>query len=269
MNHPYTRRTILRSLAAAPLGLALPVEAVDAPKTRKKGFAGWDNDSRLALKVSWYYNWGPDGAPHDGIEFIPMVKGKGRMDETFLDRARAHRARDVKNLLGYNEPERAEQGNLTVEEAIEAWPKLTGLGFRVGSPAPSSDTKGMDWLDAFMKEAGKKKLQVDFIALHWYRSADPSAFESWLKDVYRAYRKPIWVTEFNPWRGHDEKVHWDFLRGALRALEKNTFVERYAYFNPRDEGNLFASSPENTADDSGPKPLTKLGVLYRDIDQKK
>jgi hypothetical protein len=269
MNHPYSRRRILRSLVATPLGLALPVEGLDAPKTRKKGFAGWDNASRLALKVSWYYNWGPDGTPHDGIEFIPMIKGKGRMDEAHLSRAAAHRERGVKELLGYNEPERADQGNLSVEEAVEAWPKLTGLGFRIGSPAPSSDAKGMNWLDAFMKEARKKNLKVDFIALHWYRSADPSAFESWLKEVYRAYRKPIWVTEFNPWRGHDEKVHWDFLRGALRALEKNSFVERYAYFNPRDAGNLFASSPENTADDSGPKPLTKLGVLYRDIDQKK
>lgn len=264
-----SRRPFLRSLLGTPLAAALPVVARDAPVVKKKGLAGWDAASRNALKVSWYYNWGPDGAPHDGIEFIPMIKGKGRMDEEYMGRAAAHKKSGVKHLLGFNEPERADQGNLTVEEAVEAWPKLAQLGFRLGSPAPSSDGKGMDWLDAFMKEARKKKLQVDFIALHWYRSADVSAFESWLKEVNRAYRKPIWLTEFNPWRGHDERTHLEFLRGTLRVLERASYVERYAYFNPGDEGNLFAKGKEDAADNTGPKPLSKLGVLYRDIDQKK
>lgn len=269
MTSPISRRPFLRALLGVPLAASIPIVARDEVPKKKKGFGGWDADSRNALKVSWYYNWGADGEPHDGIEFIPMIKGKGRMDETHLQRAAAHKERGVTELLGFNEPERADQGNLTVEEAVEAWPKLTALGLRVGSPAPSSDTKGMDWLDAFMKEARRKKLQVDFIALHWYRSADVSAFESWLKEVHRAYRKPIWLTEFNPWRGHDERTHLDFLRGTLRVLERASHVERYAYFNPGDEGNLFARNDDDAADRTGPKPLSKLGVLYRDIDQKK
>jgi hypothetical protein len=104
---------------------------------------------------------------------------------------------------------------------------LDGNGARLSSPAPSSDGKGMAWLDRFMEEADKRKLRVDFIAVHWYRSADPAAFEAFLKDLHRKYRRPIWVTEFNGWKV-SEREHERFLKGALRVLERLSFVERYA-----------------------------------------
>lgn len=262
--HP-TRRRFLAS--ALPLGLVVPACALGTTPSKKKGLAGHDREAHLALKVSWWYNWGADGSPHDGVEYFPMIKGKGRMEENHFRQVAKHKERGIKELLGFNEPERGDQGNLSVEEALAAWPKLEATGLRLGSPIPSSDGKGTEWLKSFLEQANKKKLRVDFIGLHWYRSADPSAFETWLKEWNREFRKPIWLTEFNPWRGHTEREHFDFLRGALRFLERADFVERYAYFNPNDEGNLFAAEAAKAADKSGPRPLTKLGVLYRDIDQ--
>jgi len=51
----------------------------------------------------------------------------------------------------------------------------------------------------------------------------------------------------------DDAGHAQFLRGALRALEKHRFVERYAYFNP--------SSGKAALLKEG--ALTKLGEIYR------
>ena len=38
-------------------------------------------------------------------------------------------------LLGFNEPDLAEQANMTVEKALELWPRLEATGMRLGSPA--------------------------------------------------------------------------------------------------------------------------------------
>ena len=38
-------------------------------------------------------------------------------------------------LLGFNEPDRSDQSNMTVEEAIALWPQLVQKSNRLGSPA--------------------------------------------------------------------------------------------------------------------------------------
>ena len=146
-----------------------------------------------------------------------------------------------------------------VEDAIAAWPALTAFAkekkLRLGSPGVSSDGQGGAWMRAFMEQAQRKKLQVDFINAHWYRSADPGAFEDWLKELNAAYRRPIWVTEFNAmYTKADDQGHAQFLRGALKALERSRFVERYAYFNPG------SGTAALLKDDK----LTKLGEIYRE-----
>ena len=52
----------------------------------------------------------------------------------------------------------------------------------------------------------------------------------------------------------DEAAHAQFLRGALRALERNRFVERYAYFNPGEGKAALLKDGQ----------VTKLGEIYRD-----
>lgn len=228
---------------------------VPAGKSTKRGFGGWGRAEREKVAATWYYNWMPQPDADSGsAEFVPMVKGDNFAWQ--LEQARK-RVGPGKPLLCLNEPERADQGNMSVERALEVWPKLMETGARLSSPAPSSDAKGMAWLERFMEEAEKRKLRVDFIAVHWYRGADAAAFESWLKELHRKYRRPIWVTEFNAWKV-SEREHERFLKGALRTLERLSFVERYAYFTwkPGEDGSLFESD----------RTLSKLGVLYRGSD---
>ena len=125
---------------------------------------------------------------------------------------------------------------------------------RLGSPGVSSDGLGGAWMREFMEQAQRKKLKVDFITAHWYRSADAGAFEDWLKELNANYKRPVWVTEFNAmYTGADEAGQVQFLKGALRALERQRFVERYAYFNTGTGKAALLKDGE----------LTKLGEVYR------
>ena len=104
-------------------------------------------------------------------------------------------------LLGFNEPDMAGQADMSVEDALAAWPALQATGMRLGSPAVAygGDTKG-GWLDRFMTGAKQKNLRVDFITLHWYGSDFSGArgrpVPRYVDAVHARYGLPIWVTEY-------------------------------------------------------------------------
>lgn len=222
---------------------------------RKKGWAGGDAKWHKLFGASWYYTWSPKTRPSKAAEFVPMMKGEWSLKETGAIRAMG----GISHLLAFNEPERKSQGNVSVERALELWPQLSALAeakkLRLGSPAPSSDAGGMKWLDRFMEGAKRRKLKVDFVAVHYYRSRDAGEFESFVKGLDRSYRLPIWITEFNGWSG-PEGDHYSFLKKALSFLERSKAVERYAYFEPGagKEHSLFSKAGG----------LSRMGELYRD-----
>lgn len=227
--------------------------------SQKKGWAGGNAAYRKLFGAHWHYTWSL-GNPKNGANFVPMLKGKAQTNEAALRRLASFP--NLPHLLGYNEPERAKQGNLTLEQALDFWPKLQALaekkGSRLGSPAPSSDKGGMEWLDEFMTQAKRRKLKVDFIAVHYYRSRNPDDLEKFIKDLAKEYRLPIWLTEFNGWSGPRED-HEDFLKESLKFLERERKVERYAYFNPPK------GKPHSLLNSDG--SLSSLGELYRDAGQ--
>lgn len=227
--------------------------------TTKKGWAGPDRNAHKKFGAHWYYTWW-HGENHDpDIEFVPMIKNRKDVEGgDALGKVKAMSG--IQHLLGYNEPERGDQGNLTIDDAIKHWPKLQAIAeaknIPLGSPAPSSDHKGVQWLEEFMRRVKKEKLRVDFIAVHWYRSRDAVDFENFLKGLSRSHRRPVWLTEFNGWSGGERENH-DFLRQALRFLERDNAIERYAYFEPGKgkPHSLFGSEEDG---------LSRMGVLYRD-----
>lgn len=234
------------------VAVAAPVPSQAQTASLKKG---WGGDVATAAKFNahWYYNWGPHGKSSEGLEFIPMVKGKHHVTPEILQ---AIKSSGTKILLGFNEPERASQGNTTVEEALELWPQLMETGLRLGSPAPSSDGGGMAWLDRFMEGVAKRKLRVDFMAIHWYRSADPRQFEDFLKELNRKYRRPVWVTEFNAQYSGGDRDR--FASQGFKICERLKSVERYSYFSAKP------GTPGSLWNEGGRAELSPLGVIYAD-----
>jgi hypothetical protein len=241
----------LRRLVILVVVLLAPLRSPAQDATLKKGWGG-DAAGAGKFRAHWYYNWGPHGKSSEGLEFVPMVKGKHHVTPEILNGIKASGA---KVLLGFNEPERESQGNTTVEQALDLWPKLMETGLRLGSPAPSSDGGGMAWLDRFMQGVEKRKLRVDFIAIHWYRSADPRQFEEFLKELNRKYRRPVWVTEFNAQYSGGDRDR--FASSSFKICERLKCVERYSYFTakPGAPGSLWKAG--------GRAELSPLGEIYR------
>jgi hypothetical protein len=150
--------------------------------TAKKGIAAasFGPASILTADASWYYNWrsGPNsGTVPPGTqapEYVPMIHDMGSVTDATINALKAGQANGTyKHLLGFNEPDQGGQANMTVAQAIAAWPRLMETGLILGSPSPAWPT--VSWLSDFMTQAAAQNLRVDFICLHYYRSpADPN-----------------------------------------------------------------------------------------------
>ncbi|MFR4318754.1 MAG: glycosyl hydrolase [Eubacterium sp.] len=154
-----------------------------------------------------------------------------------------------KYILAYNEPDREDQANMSVDTAIEGMKSLVGKGLKVGSPAaaiwPSIST---DWFQPFMKKMKEEKMDVDFIALHhywnWYTEDGAKAFLDIVDETWKMYHKPIWITEFAlsgvPNRTKQTRQSAiNYMKYVLPELDKREYVERYAWFSfqPSDYRN--------------------------------
>ncbi|MEU8813297.1 sigma-70 family RNA polymerase sigma factor [Actinoplanes sp. NPDC048796] len=222
---------------------AAPI-VIPAKESTKKGVGVWKfSGSKAALAdvgAGWYYNWGPnnnDVPGPSGVEYVPMVWGKANVTDATLSEVK--KEGDV--LLGFNEPDMGGQADMTVEDALAAWPKLQATGMRLGSPsvAYGGDTPG-GWLDRFMSGAESKGYRVDFITLHWYGSdfsaAAVNQFLGYVDAVHKRYKKPIWVTEFGLMNFSGTPKYptqaqlVTFIKGATKGLENRSWLERYAWF---------------------------------------
>jgi hypothetical protein len=220
------------------------------PRSVKKGVGTWQVDSAAAgldlVRAKWYYDWQSTNLAEpagSGVEFVPMIWGASSVTEAELTQAAG--AGDT--LLGFNEPDHADQANMTVAQALALWPQLMATGMRLGSPAPASDaaTKG-SWLDWFMSETRALGYRVDFIALHWYGSdfndAAVEQLRKYLDAVHKRYGLPIWLTEYALARYDEQRLtpqtaeyptmhrQVAFVDASTRMLESLPYVERYAWF---------------------------------------
>src|SRR6185436_12074529 len=178
---------------------------ITAKASKKKGVGVWKfTGLKAALSdvgAGWYYNWASnnnDVPGPAGVEFVPMIRAKGDATDATIAKAKKESGGE---LLGFNEPDMAGQADMSVGDALAAWPKLQATGLRLGSPsvAYGGDTPG-GWLDSFMSGAKQKGYRVDFITLHWYGSdfspAAVNQFLGYIDAVHQRYGKPIWVTEY-------------------------------------------------------------------------
>ena len=220
-----------------------------------------------ASNAHWFYSWGPnlpEGTPPE-IEFVPMIFGK-TTDAKLADVAVQFQKQKSRRLLGLNEPDQGNQGNVSVEAALALWPKLMALGLPLGSPACVHPDK--EWMKAFMKGIDERSLRVDFVCVHSYGGPNAEALMKRLEAVHELYRRPIWITEFavGAWqaktpaanRYSPESVQ-AFMKELLPQLDACAFVERYAWFPAHPTNAPLGSSALFNEDGS----LTPLGEIYR------
>ena len=251
------------------LGCLLTLSATPPPKksVKKRGTSS-GGETAAALDAGWYYTWYIEPRPGVTAEFVPMIAHGKDANSWYWDRiAKLKADGKVTTLLGFNEPERkAPGGEISVDDAIRAWPDFERTGLRLGSPAPAFDKAGRAWLTDFMTKAAAKHLRVDFVAVHWYGdvaggAAAAKPFADWLTGIHDQFHKPVWITEFAglnwDWLHHPITAEQNqrFAAALLPALERQSWVERYCWFNDK---------PANLFEDKAQTKLTRLGEVYRE-----
>jgi hypothetical protein len=211
-----------------------------------------------ALGATWCYNWGtsPQASDCNNPLFVPMVWGGGNVAGAI----KAIGDAGYKTVLGFNEPNKTDQSNMTVDAAIALWPTLTSNpNIRVSSPAVSDD--GRAWLESFMTQVKAKGLRVDFIAMHWYGWNAGSCTSGQLEGAINWASKwglPVWITEFgcmgssNP----NEQTLLTFFNNSIAMLKNHPLVERYAWYPWNTYNDLYRANA------SGVSVITSLGTAF-------
>ncbi|MDO0926708.1 sigma-70 family RNA polymerase sigma factor [Streptomyces sp. TG1A-8] len=270
---PSPSATAAAKRSARPTAAAAPAATAPAVASHRKGVGVWSypgaSDALARSGTGWYYTWSaahPGVSTPAGADFVPMIWGADSVTPQNLSAAEAAGP----YLLGFNEPDMSAQSNMTVNRALELWPRLESAGRTLGSPAVAygADRPG-GWLDRFMTGAGQRGYRVDFIALHWYggdfrTQAAVDQLRTYLTAVHERYHKPIWLTEFalidfsRGTRYPTDEEQAAFLSSATRMLAGLSFLQRYAWFGLGTDG----SGPGTTLFRAGSTP-TPEGLAFR------
>jgi Glycosyl hydrolase catalytic core len=267
------RRQLIQLSLMAALAPAGQIQAAPKPRkgaggSPKKGLGGGAKFIEQ-LNCKWFYNWTPrvpEGAPR-GIPFIPMVNKYKGNEQIVISAETSAKSGKVNELLCFNEPDQKKQGDMTVQEALDAWPLLQKTKLRLGSPACVHPDN--EWMKSFMAQAKKLELKVDFVCIHSYGAPNAAAFINRLEAIYKLYKKPIWITEFavGDWSAKSpaENQHkpddiLKYMKDVLPELDKLDFIERYAWFPAGVSSAPLGTSALWDATDK----LTPLGECYRD-----
>ena len=220
---------------------------------RWTGKKGWAGAVQPLVNPLWSYDWDNVAISTRNAEYVPM-----RHDANWNAYANINNKPDSTHALGFNEPDKADQANLTVDQAIAAWPNLMASGLRLGSPAVSDG--GLSWLYSFIDAADALNYRVDYVTVHFYKCGWTAAqLHDWLWDIHVRTHRPVWVTEFNnganwttcavPTLDQNAQVIGDF----INMMDSAPFVERYAIYNWVGDTRAMVDAGGN---------LTPAGVAY-------
>ncbi len=239
-----------------------------------------------AVNAYWNYSWGMqrvDVQP-DNMEYLPMAWGAWKSADLQAN-LKTHvvpqiKAGRVKRFLGFNEPDKNDQANMSYTAALKYWPELELLNIPLCSPA-CANPEGIDddsvqgvtgtWMRDFMQEADRRGYRIDYIGTHWYGSPNPDSFKRKMVRIYEKYgRRPLLITEFAPadWsakttaqnRHSPEKV-LAFMKEVLPWIEAQNWIAGYAWFS--FETRDAAGTSSALFDEHG--KLTTCGRFYTSV----
>lgn len=228
-----------------------------------------------SLRPYWNYGWSSvrSTIQPDDIEWVPMIWGgqnanavKQRIDSYVVPHIKSGK---VKRILGFNEPDSPSQSNMTVERALEIWPTLEYTNVSVISP--SCALPASEWMRSFMITSTNTCKRVDWVAVHWYGSANFISFRNMVRNYYYMYgKKPIILTEFAvadyktttfEGNGNTREEVLSFMKQALPWLESRSWIVGYAWF-PYSINDIKGWTSA-LYDNSG--QLTPLGQYYASV----
>ncbi|MCX6309235.1 MAG: glycosyl hydrolase [Bacteroidia bacterium] len=225
----------------------------------KKGMGGKSADVVGSFNSSWFYDWGAQDVSTNTMEYVVMNWGGG-VNQSNVSSWGVKM--NLNHHLAFNEPDGADQANMTVDAAISQYELLMASGLRLGAPACTDGAKGETWRDEFMTKAIAKGLRIDFIPVHYYKRNSAASFYNWLKDIYNKYKLPLWITEFNygsTWIAEIPQTEVEAgLRAYVNMLDTARIIERYAVFTWQPPSTMSLMSVRN------PVTLNSTGVFYRD-----
>jgi Glycosyl hydrolase catalytic core len=229
-----------------------------------------------ALKVHWNYGWNLEQSPCQPTlsNFIPMAWNGGRNISDL--RNKIHNANiplyvsngTIRILLGFNEPDFAEQANMPVTVAIERWVALQELGIPLVGPS-AGNAEGI-WMKEFMGNATALNLRIDYVGVHSYGGVSFTFFVNRMTRIYNLYKKPLVLTEFASadWTATTKSQNkfnpcqvLSFMKQALPWLEETWWIHSYAWF-PFSQTSV-AGWPSALFDENN--TLTILGRYYQSV----
>lgn len=256
---------------------------VSSARSPKKGIGG--SNFATTFKANWVYNWGlglgSTTVPSESM-YHPMQWGNFNWDgsnsnnSTWKLYSTWRTTGRGLHLLGYNEPNKTEQANMTVADGVALWPRLQAMDLPLVAPCPANLTGG--WMDSFYTQATALGYRMDYMPKHTYGSPGGGSSDdliSGLQSAYTTWDLPMWLTEFSfvDWGGTaawSEEDNYNALAEFLWRAESVTWLRKYALFVfTADAANPMAPEPwsvvtpaprSNARDTNG--DLTPFGELY-------
>ena len=221
------------------------------------------------VNATWWYNWNISAVSTADQQYVAI---KQQPYWPGLDQDWAWRG--VNHLSGFNEPNNPVEDaykNLSpqgsVSDAVARWPELLSTGLRVGAPAVTDG--GYSWIVDFVNQAEAAGHRVDYLPIHYYRSYNDNNnpqgaannLYNFLKSVYDATKRPIWVTEFNNganWTTDADPTfeqNKNVIEAMINMMDGTPWIERYSVYSAVEEVRQVYYNAGG---------LTPMGVMYRD-----
>ena len=94
-----------------------------------------------------------------------------------------------KELLGFNEPDNANQSNMSVTDIVTNWSNIYNTKLRIGSIATAQNVLSSTYFDSVWTNLQNNNMTPDFIAIHWYAPPNSINFLKLLDNIYAKYNK--------------------------------------------------------------------------------